>query len=65
MKKHLYDTGMQIQMMNQIMERQNNAIMSLIRLQECGITDNEIINVNDFLTRTRFESGQNLIRNNK
>ena len=56
MKKHLYDTGMQIQMMNQIMARQNNALMSLIRLQEYGITDNEIISVNEFLIRVRFES---------
>ena len=54
MKKHLYDTGMQIQMMNEIMARQNNAIVSLIRLQEYGITDNEIINVEEFLIRARF-----------
>jgi hypothetical protein len=65
MKKHLYDTGMQIQMMNQIMARQNNAIVSLIRLQGYGMTGNEIINVNEFLIRARSESGQNLIRNNK
>jgi hypothetical protein len=44
MKKHLYDTGIQIQMMNQIMARQNEAIMSLVILQGYGITDNEIIN---------------------
>ena len=65
MKRHLYDTGMQIQMMNQIMARQNNAIMSLVRLQGYGMTDNEIINVNEFLIMARSESGQNLISNNK
>jgi hypothetical protein len=65
MKKHWYDTGMQIQMINQIMARQNNAIMSLIRLQGYGITDNEIINVNEILSRARSESGQNLIHNSK
>jgi hypothetical protein len=63
MKKHLYDTGVQIQMMNEIMARQNNAIMSLIRLHGYGI--NDIINVNEFLIRARSESGENLITNNK
>jgi hypothetical protein len=65
MKKHLYDTGMQIQMMNQIMARQSKAIMSLFRLQGYGITENEIINVNEFLVRARSQPGLNLIRNNK
>jgi hypothetical protein len=65
MKKHLYNTGMQIQMMNQIMARQSKAIISLIRLQGYGITENEIINVDQFLIRARSQSGQNLICNNK
>ena len=58
MKKHLYDTGMQIQMMNQIRARQNNTIMSLIRLQGYGLTDNEIINLNEFLIRALSESAK-------
>ena len=49
---HLF--GIQIQIMNQIMARQNNAIMSLIKLQGYGITENEIINVEEFLIRARF-----------
>ena len=32
MKKQLYHTGIQIQIMNQILARQTKAIMSLIRL---------------------------------
>jgi hypothetical protein len=58
MKKHLYDIGMQIQMMNQIMARQSSAIMSLVILQEYGITDNEIVNVNEFLIRALSESAK-------
>jgi hypothetical protein len=38
------------------MARQNDAIMSLIRLQEYGITANEIINAKEFLIRALSES---------
>ena len=61
-QKQLYETVMQINMVKQILVRQSKAIMSLIRLQGYGITDNEIINVEEFLIRAR---SQNLVCNNK
>ncbi len=41
-------------MIDQIMARQNKAIMSLIKLQGYGIIDNEIINVHEFLIQARL-----------
>jgi phosphate uptake regulator len=39
LENHLFDTIMQIIMMDQIMARHNRAITALIKLQSHGITD--------------------------
>jgi len=41
-KKQLNDTWMQIQMVNLFLGRQNDALKSLMKLQSCGVTDDEL-----------------------
>jgi len=55
-KKQLNDTWMQIQMTNLISARQNKAITSLIKLQSFGVTDEEILNIHDFLNGAHVEN---------
>jgi hypothetical protein len=42
----------------------NKAITSLLKLQNYGITDDEISNVCEFLNRARFESAATIIKQN-
>jgi len=42
--------------MNEMCAPRNRAIISLLKLQNYGITDDEILNVFEFLNRARFES---------
>ena len=41
--------------MNEICEPRNIAITSLLKLQNYGITDDEILNVYEYLNTARFE----------
>jgi hypothetical protein len=43
LQKQLFDTIMQINMMNQMVARQNRAITALIKLQSFGVTEEEIL----------------------
>lgn len=45
MKKQLYDTAMQVQMMNVFSARQNDSINVLMKLQYYGIKENQILNL--------------------
>jgi hypothetical protein len=54
-KKQLNDTWMQIQMVNLFSVRQTNAINALIKLQSFGVTDEEILNIHEFLNEARFQ----------
>jgi len=56
MKKQQSDVAIQIYAMNQFSTRQNKAIMALIRLNAYGITDDEILNMCEFLNRARLEA---------
>ena len=49
LENHLSDTIMQIIMMDQIVARQNRAITALIKLQSHEITDEEILNIHEFM----------------
>jgi hypothetical protein len=46
---------MQIFGMNEICASRNKAITSFLKLQNYGITDDEILNIYDFLNRASFE----------
>jgi hypothetical protein len=48
--------------MNEICAPRNKAITSLLKLQNYGITDDEILNVCEFLNRVRFESASTIRR---
>lgn len=48
--------------MNEICAPRNKAITSLLKLQNYGITDEEILNVYEFLNRVRFESAPTIRR---
>ena len=52
----------QIYAMNQICAARNKAITSLLKLQNYGITDDEILDVYEFLNRARFESAPTIRR---
>jgi hypothetical protein len=41
--------------MNEICAPRNKAIASLLELQSVGITDDEILNVYEYLIKARFE----------
>jgi hypothetical protein len=54
MEKQLYDVAMQIQMMDQFSARQNEAIMSLLKLRNYyGVTEDEILNLYKFFEKHR------------
>jgi len=48
--------------MNEVCAPRNKAITSLLKLQNYGITDDEILNVYEFLNRVRFESAATIIK---
>jgi len=56
MKNEISRLAVQIYAMNQICEPRNKAITSLLKLQNFGITDDEILNMCEFFNRARFES---------
>jgi hypothetical protein len=45
-------------MVNLFLGRQNDALKSLMKLQPCGVTDDEILNIYGFLDRARLESAR-------
>lgn len=55
-KKLLNDTWIQIHMVNLFSACQNKALNALIKLQCFGITEEEILNIQEFLNRARLES---------
>jgi hypothetical protein len=63
-KKQLNDTWMQIQMVNLFSERQIDALNSLMKLQSCGVTDDEILNIYGFLNGARLESARGIGKRN-
>jgi len=56
MKNEISNLAMQRYAMNEICAPRNKAITSLLKLQNHGITDDEILNVFEFLNRASFES---------
>jgi hypothetical protein len=48
--------------MNQICAPRNKAITSLLKLQSYGISDHEVLNVYEYLNRTRSESAATIQR---
>jgi hypothetical protein len=56
LKNEISRLAAQIYAMNRISARQNNALMALMRLQASGITDDDILNVSEFLNRARLEN---------
>jgi hypothetical protein len=48
--------------MNEICAPRNKAITSLLKLQNYGITDGEILNIYEFFNRARFESAATIRR---
>ena len=56
LNKEISRLAVQIFGMNQICAPRNKAITSLLKLQNYGITDDEILNMCEFLDRARFES---------
>jgi hypothetical protein len=60
MKKQLSDVSLQIFTMNQISARQNKVVTSLFRLQAYGITDDDILNMSEFLNRARLENAASI-----
>jgi len=62
MKNEISNLAMQRYAINQISASRNKAITSLLKLQNYGITDDEILNVYEYLNRARFESASALRR---
>jgi hypothetical protein len=56
LKNEISRLAVQIYGMNEICAPRNKAITSLLKLQNYGITDEEILNVFEYLNRARFES---------
>jgi hypothetical protein len=56
MNKEITRLAVQIFGMNEICAPRNKAMTSLLKLQNYGITDDEIVNVYEILNRARFES---------
>jgi hypothetical protein len=54
-RKQLNDTIMKIQMMDIFSVNQNKALNALIKLQSCGVTEEEILNIHEFLNGARLE----------
>jgi NADH:ubiquinone oxidoreductase subunit D len=61
-KNKISNVAMQRYAMNEICLPRNKAITSLLKLQNYGITDDEILNVCEFLNRARFESAASIRR---
>ena len=56
MNKEISRLAVQIYGMNEICAPRNKAITSLLKLQNYGITDRELLNVYEYLNRTQSES---------
>jgi hypothetical protein len=57
-RKQLNDTLMQIQMVNLFSARQNDALNALMKLQSCGVTIEEILNIYGILNSARSENAR-------
>ena len=62
MNKEITRLAVQIFGMNQICAPRNKAITSLLKLQSYGISDQEVLNVYEYLNRTRSESAATIQR---
>jgi hypothetical protein len=62
MNKEITRLAVQIYGLNEICAPRNKAITSLLKLQNHGITDEEILNVYEYLNRTRSESAATIQR---
>lgn len=62
MKNEIANLAMQRYAINQMSAPRDKAITALLKLQAFGITDGEILNVYEFLIRTRVGSGATIMR---
>jgi DNA-binding ferritin-like protein len=62
LKKEISRLAVQIYGMNEICAPRNKAITSLLKLQGYGISDQEVLNVYEYLNRTRSESAATIQR---
>ena len=62
LKNEISRLAAQIYAMNETCAPRNKAITSLLKLQNYGITDDEILNVCEFMNRARFESAATIRR---
>jgi len=62
MKNEIANLAMQRYAINQMSAPRDKAITALLKLQALGITDDEILNVYEFLIRTRVGSGATIMR---
>jgi 5'-3' exonuclease len=62
MNKEITRLAVQIYGMNEICAPRNKAITSLLKLQSYGISDQEVLNVYEYLNRTRSESAATIQR---
>ena len=62
LKKEICRLSVQIYGMNEICAPRNKAITSLLKLQSYGISDQELLNVYEYLNRTRSESAATIQR---
>ncbi len=62
MNKEITRLAVQIFGMNEICAPRNKAITSLLKLQSYGISDQELLNVYEFLNRAHFESAASIRR---
>lgn len=61
MKNEISNLAMQRFAINQMSAPGDKAITALVRLQACGITDDEILKVYEYLNRVRFESAATIL----
>jgi hypothetical protein len=62
LKKEISRLATEIYAMNEICAPRNKAITSLLKLQSYGISDQELLNVYEFLNRAHFESAASIRR---
>jgi hypothetical protein len=62
LKNEISRPAAEIYTMNEICVRRNKVITSLLKLQTLGITDDEILNLYEFLNRAGFESSATIRR---
>ena len=62
MKNEISNLAMQRYAINQISAPRDKAITALLKLQALGITDDEILNVYEFVNRARVESAATIRR---